>query len=192
VIGRLVVSFPPGGGGLSARQVDSLLRVMDESKMAPGRVGPGAPGRNIVPSVRRGSVQWLGVDEVGERIFSHLYSLAVVANRERGWKFHLNGITPALQATRYDGAGLEHYSWHMDWGPGPTKERKIGVVAHLSSEDSYSGGMLQLTNGSSPVNAIQAPGTVTVFPSFLMHRVTPVTSGVRLGVVAWVLGPSFR
>jgi PKHD-type hydroxylase len=118
--------------------------------------------------------------------------LAAVANREREWNYTLTGIAPRLQGTCYEGDGRQHYSWHMDWGPGPIRFRKIGVVAHLSDESDFEGGKLQLTNGSTPVNAIQAPGTVTVFSSFVLHRVTRVTAGVRYAVVAWILGPPFK
>jgi PKHD-type hydroxylase len=31
-----------------------------------------------------------------------------------------------------------------------------------------------------------------VFPSFRLHRVTPVTSGVRKTLVVWSTGPAFR
>jgi PKHD-type hydroxylase len=191
MIERLVASFPPDHGGLTTGQVNVLTSVMDESRMAQGRIGPDS-SRNVASAIRSGSVQWLGVDEVGEHIYSHLFTLAVVANRERGWNFELEGITPFLQGTRYAAEGREHYSWHMDWAPGRTRMRKVTVVVHLTDGDDYEGGALEMTNGAPPVEAVQRAGTCTVFPSFLLHRVTPVTAGTRLGVVAWALGPSFR
>lgn len=33
---------------------------------------------------------------------------------------------------------------------------------------------------------------VTFFPSYVMHRVKPVTEGVRYSLVCWVSGPSFK
>jgi predicted 2-oxoglutarate/Fe(II)-dependent dioxygenase YbiX len=35
-------------------------------------------------------------------------------------------------------------------------------------------------------------GSVLAFPSFLYHRVTPVTGGVRRALVAWIAGPRLR
>jgi len=191
MIETLVASFPPGRGGLTTDQVTRLCAVMDADRMAQGRVGPDSSG-TVVSTIRSGAVQWLGVDAVGEAIYSHLFTLAVVANRERGWNFDLEGITPFLQGTRYAAEGREHYSWHMDWAPGRTRLRKVTVVVHLTDSDEYEGGALQVTDGSRPVEAVQRGGTCTVFPSFLLHRVTPVTAGTRLGAVAWALGPSFR
>jgi len=191
MIANLVASFPPGQGGLSPSQVDNLIGAFDTVKMSQGRIG--TPGKRTVNNaVRSGQVQWIGADEVGDQIFSHLFTLGVVANRERKWDFELRGITRFLQGTCYDAGRQEHYSWHMDWGVGGNQRRKIGIVAHLSEQSTFEGGSLQLANGSVPVEANQVAGTVTVFPGFLMHRVTPVTKGTRLGMVAWILGPPFR
>jgi hypothetical protein len=30
------------------------------------------------------------------------------------------------------------------------------------------------------------------FPSYMVHRVTPITSGTRKAIVAWVTGPGFK
>jgi PKHD-type hydroxylase len=188
---NMAASFPPGGGGLSPSQVKELLNSIDSEKMIQGRISPGST-RQVVPAVRSGTVQWLMPDEVGEEIFAHLYTLAVVANRERNWNFDIAGPAAALQATQYSAEGRQHYTWHMDWGVGPTRGRKIAAVAHLSDESDYEGGILQLANGPNAFKAHQLSGTVTVFPAFAMHRVTPVTRGVRRAVVAWILGPSFR
>lgn len=191
MISRLAASFPPGNGGLSAEQVSRLVAAIDEPRMSQGTIGPES-NRGVHSAIRSGGVQWLGVDAVGEAIYSHLFTLAVVANRERGWNFELEGITAMLQATRYAASGRDHYSWHMDWGAGQTQMRKIAIVVHLTDGRDYEGGALELTNGSTPVAARQQSGTCTVFPSFVLHRVTPVTRGTRLGLVAWALGPSFR
>ena len=194
MIRQLVVSFPPGNGGLDPEEVSQLLEVMTDEKMAQGGLGhlKGAGTKSLDTRIRSGRVQWIMRDEIGLPIYSHLFTLASVANRERQWNLDIEGIAHALQGVRYAAEGEEHYDWHMDWGGGKMKFRKITLVAHLAEEGSFEGGSLQVTNGSYPVAAIQKAGTVTVFPSFLMHRVTPVTAGLRSAVVAWVLGPSLR
>jgi PKHD-type hydroxylase len=35
-------------------------------------------------------------------------------------------------------------------------------------------------------------GTLVVFPSFIWHRVTPVTFGTRYSLVMWSLGKPYR
>jgi PKHD-type hydroxylase len=188
---RLVVSFPPDNGGLSRDEVDQILAAMDDDKLQQGRITT-KDGKNLNAGIRSGRVQWITHKEVDESIFSHLYTLACVANRERDWNFEVQGIARAIQAVRYWGDREEHYDWHTDWGGGNSRNRKITVVAHLSEQDEFTGGLLQVTNSSNPLAAVQSAGTVTVFPTFLLHRVTPVTSGCRSAGVCWVLGPSFR
>ena len=34
-------------------------------------------------------------------------------------------------------------------------------------------------------------GTIIVFPSMLLHKVTPVTKGIRHSLVQWFSGPDF-
>lgn len=188
---QMVVSFPPGSGGLSPEEVAAILAAMDEGLMQQGRItAPGARGINT--EIRSGRVQWIPHTTIGEAIFSHLFTLAVVASEERGWNFELAGIAHALQGVRYSSDGGQHYDWHVDWGTGNATYRKVTVVAHLSGTDEFTGGHLQVATSSRPVDAYQEAGTVTIFPTFMLHRVTPVTSGCRSAAVAWVLGPSFR
>jgi PKHD-type hydroxylase len=190
VVGMFVASFPPGQGGLSPDEVAELRGALDDSRMARGRIGD--PSRqNTDTAIRSGAVQWIANTSVSPSLLSHLFTLASVANRDRGWNFTLEGLTPFLQATSYSGDATEHYDWHMDWGAGGMAYRKISVVVHLSDPADFEGGSLQLTIGTKPVDAVQLAGSVTVFPSFILHRVTPVTRGRRLGAVAWVLGQPF-
>jgi len=42
------------------------------------------------------------------------------------------------------------------------------------------------------VKEILPKGTVVVFPSFLWHRVKPVTKGTRYSLVMWNLGEAFK
>jgi PKHD-type hydroxylase len=49
-----------------------------------------------------------------------------------------------------------------------------------------------LEAGAGPTCAHRARGTLVAFPSYLLHRVTPITSGTRKSLVAWVSGPVFR
>jgi PKHD-type hydroxylase len=62
----------------------------------------------------------------------------------------------------------------------------------LSDPADYDGGELEFMMHRSVVQAERAQGTVVLFPSFLQHRVRPVTRGVRRSLVFWVHGPPFR
>ena len=77
--------------------------------------------------------------------------------------------------------------------------RKISVTASLCDGKEYEGGDLELdlrnTKDSSP-NVIvseyaRKKGAITVFPSFIWHRVTPVIKGTRYSLVVWNCGKPF-
>ena len=103
-------------------------------------------------------------------------------------RFELLGLVDALQYTTYGAS--QHFDWHTDIGSGDTCVRKLSMTIQLSDGSEYQGGDLEFVEvGAGPQRAL---GTVTVFPSFLGHRVSPVTSGIRRSLVAWACGPSFR
>ena len=99
----------------------------------------------------------------------------------------------------------QHYTWHQDSWNKPYDRpknfehgliRKLSVTLSLADGNSYEGGDLEFdmrNNGDSTSN-IQRPeivrnkGTIVVFPSFVWHRVTPVTKGTRYSLVVWNLG----
>ena len=69
---------------------------------------------------------------------------------------------------------------------------------NLSDPADYEGGELLMkdTSGNKIQNRelagqLEQQGTVVVFPSYILHAVRPVTSGVKHYLVTWVLGPPF-
>jgi len=62
----------------------------------------------------------------------------------------------------------------------------------LFLNDDFEGGKLYLKNGPEKIYPPQSAGTVLAFPSFILHGVEPVTSGVRRSIVTWLVGPTFK
>lgn len=112
-----------------------------------------------------------------------------VANNEANWNFDIRGVED-IQIGHYGVGG--HYRFHQDFVPpfSPTI-RKISAVLILSEPDTYEGGVLELKGLQEPLPKLPQ-GSIVVFPSFVEHRVTPVTSGTRYTAVCWAVGPSFR
>jgi PKHD-type hydroxylase len=69
---------------------------------------------------------------------------------------------------------------------------QMSVTIQLSDPSDYEGGDMEFLCGPEIVTAAKPIGTAIVFPSYIMHRVTPVTRGLRRSVVAWVSGPPYR
>jgi PKHD-type hydroxylase len=145
--------------------------------------------------VRRSTIKWMNPSSENQWIYERLMTLTAEANQSI-WGFDLNHIRDAIQYTEYH-AGKdesEHgkYDWHMDLGPFPFNHRKVSITVQLSDPDDYEGGDLEIWDGKSNIKLPRFKGATCLFPSYLMHRVTPVTKGVRKSLVLWVGGSSFR
>ncbi len=123
-------------------------------------------------------------------LYDKLIDLSVRANKDL-WNFDLNSINESIQYTKYLGGG-GHFGWHLDVGPGMTSKRKLSIVVQLSDPVEYEGGTLQVMKGSNPQDLPKDRGSVILFPSYILHRVTPVISGTRKSLVLWVGGNHFR
>lgn len=89
----------------------------------------------------------------------------------------------------YESSVVDHFRPHRDAGT-DFATRKLSCIVQLSDPSDYRGGSLVFPEEHGIADRTQ--GTLTVFPSFLVHEVTPVVSGERHTIVAWVHGPSFR
>jgi PKHD-type hydroxylase len=100
----------------------------------------------------------------------------------------------SLQFTEYTAEQAGHYDWHEDlsWTAAVEFQRKLSMVIQLSDPTTYEGGNLELKEDQPDQTRLRRQGTVIIFPSFLEHRVTPVTAGVRHSLVTWINGPCFK
>jgi len=81
----------------------------------------------------------------------------------------------------------------MDIGFNDLSQRKVSITVQLSDNTEYEGGNLQLwPGGNYPLEAPRGKGNVVIFPSFMMHRIAPVTRGTRKSFVLWLGGGHYR
>lgn len=139
--------------------------------------------------IRKSRIKWLPHDGIWEWVIDRLVGQVEEANKI--WDFDLSCIIDKIQYTEYQGNG-GHYDWHVDIGPGNISHRKISIVVQLSEPSEYDGGVLQIKNGTFENDVPLGKGNVVVFPSFLLHRVTPLTGGNRKSLVLWVGGSHYR
>lgn len=154
-------------------------------------------------SLRKSDVVWMD----GAWIYKEIHPYIETANAEAGWNFDWD-FSEACQFTIYE--KNQYYGWHYDSAPEPYddpnnlnrhgKIRKLSVTISLSDESDYEGGDFEFDfrnndgekNQSSVCKEIRPKGSIVVFPSFVRHRVKPVTSGTRYSLVIWNLGKPFR
>jgi PKHD-type hydroxylase len=119
-----------------------------------------------------------------------LRSYITVANKLAQWNYALTEVE-RIQISRYVDGG--HYSYHKDTELPDNQKitRKLSAVLFLSEPKDYEGGIFEFQDLEGQFDK-QTQGSIIVFPSYVKHRVTPVTSGERYTAVAWALGPAFK
>lgn len=139
--------------------------------------------------VRKSKIKWITYDENSDWLYERIKDMVIEANGI--WEFDIHSIIDNIQYTEYYGGG-GHYGWHMDIGPAPINHRKISITIQLSNPDEYVGGDLELWTGVGQLSAPRSQGCAVLFPSYMLHRVTPVESGVRKSLVLWIGGGTYR
>jgi len=142
-------------------------------------------------NLRRADLVW--TDDIPELAWVMDRLIDVVREANRRFDFALDAMAESPQVARYGAERAGHFDWHADIGDGPVAaRRKLTVVVQLSAPEDYEGGALEIQPSAHVVSADRAQGAAVAFPSFLLHRVTPVTQGERHSLTIWAHGPAFR
>lgn len=137
-------------------------------------------------------VAWLVREPDSAWLFARLEQLVQRLNSQY-YKYELYPeLRERLQYTIYESAAGGHYDWHVDHGAQMPDARKLSISLQLSAPTDYQGCDLELQFGDGVLTAPRGLGTVVAFSSYVLHRVSPITSGVRKSLVAWVSGPEFK
>ena len=128
--------------------------------------------------VVRGTADW---------VFKKLESALIQLNNQQ-YEFEVHGFFEGAQIYEYPPGG--YLDWHMDIAKGYMSMRKLSMSVQLTDGNEYEGGNLEFAdfNEVGP----RGIGDLIVFPAFLRHRVSALTSGTRRCWVSWVHGPPFR
>tara|TARA_B100000927_G_scaffold197002_1_gene159119 strand:+ start:286 stop:891 length:606 start_codon:yes stop_codon:yes gene_type:complete len=127
----------------------------------------------------------------------------IIEYANKSWGFNLSN-NEDVQFTEYEPNG--HYNWHNDSTKNPMNlknmHRKLSMVVQLSKPENYEGGDLKFNlrgldgkdndNIMSPPPEFKQQGSIVIFPSFLWHKVEPITSGKRYSLVMWALGGNWK
>ena len=143
-------------------------------------------------NIRRSQVAWLQANSETEWIWRKIANVVAEVNRTF-FKFDLTGCYEPIQLSIYTDTDKGCYGWHIDASPYSNKvPRKLSMSLLLSDPSEFEGGELQVML-SKDVKVLEAKkGRAWFFPSYVLHRVTPVTKGIRRSLVLWVGGPEFK
>jgi len=176
-------------GGFTEQELNWLQEQAQKAEQQ-AQVGGGVE-QEALKKIRRSQLSWLNKTQDTAWVFEKLGHIASSLNAQY-YRFDLTGFGEPIQLTNYDQSEQGMYGWHVDYGGRINISRKLSLVLQLTDPSQYEGGNLQVTTGGQPQTVRKQRGLVAAFPSYVLHQVTPVTSGSRQSLVAWVSGPPFK
>ena len=134
--------------------------------------------------------------------------------KKDGYGFHIVGLAEPPNMMRYQAPNIDKhgkpgkYDWHVDLGPGAIPSMRKLSYSILLNPGEYEGGEFVSKIGRQDVvfeNTGDSPdshdmmhhldndltGTMILFPSYMLHRISEVTKGTRYSLVGWAHGNSF-
>ena len=195
---------------LSSRLCDHIISYSKNLESVKGITGQEGQDRNIklkplskkeeknLLKTRDSSIVWMN----DNWIYKEIHPYVEQANKLAGWNFQWD-YSESIQFTKYSKG--QFYDWHIDSLDEVIKNkdinhdgknRKLSVTCNLSDEKDYGGGELQfchIKKGKIKINTLKmGKGSIIVFPSYVWHRVKPITRGNRYSLVVWTLGQPFK
>jgi len=173
---------------LSKESVNQIIDICSEYELEDGITGVGKT------EVRDSLISWVS----DQRLFDMINPYILKANQTSSWNFDLV-TNEHCQYTIYNES--QHFGWHNDTID-PNQDgliRKLSMTVQLTDPSEYEGGEFWIkylqNDGDEYIEKLdftKGLGTIIVFPSYVWHKVTPVTRGTRKSLVCWTLGYPFK
>ena len=179
-------------------ELKKIIEISNEISLVDGEVGDGTIG------LRVSKINHQTLNENNKWIFDRLNQLIMHCN----WEFFNSDLTgyEFYQYAEYHAEDVGHYDYHVDivFGDGNLQGSTLGFETRKLSMSlllnepgvDFDGGEFYVkvsgSDGEVPPQIEFKSGTAILFPSWLMHRVAPVTKGIRKSLTIWVTGPKFR
>ena len=192
------------------KEHDPQMAITGGSDDERNRKADGTLKKSVIKNIqkkRKSDIVWMNDRWIYKEIHPYIHE----ANKKAGWNFEWD-FSESCQFTKY-GVG-QYYGWHTDsWTKVYNKPnepnthgkiRKLSVTISLNDPDEYDGGNLEFDfrndidfdrnrkHKAKACTEIRPRGSIIVFPSFVWHRVAPVTRGTRYSLVIWNLGKPFK
>ena len=149
---------------------------------------------------RKSDLVWLNDAWIYKEVIPYVKK----ANINAGWNFEWDE-SEHFQFTKYK--LNQFYDWHCDSFHKINEKgkiRKLSVTCQLSDQTEYKGGELEFDfrnydphmrdelHHVQQAQNVLTKGSIIIFPSFVWHRVKPVTKGTRYSLVLWNLGKPYK
>lgn len=183
------VPFVTFDGAFTPEEIEEIKQLGESLPITKSILGD--MDREDFSEIRTSENSWIELTDKTAWIYERLATVAKNINRDF-YNFDLYGFVENMQYTVYNGENNGHYTWHVDHYDQTPVPRKLTLVIQLSDPSEYEGGNLEVLTKAEEEVVDKKLGLVCAFPTWTLHRVSPVTSGVRKTLVVWVAGPNFK
>ena len=190
---------------LTHEKCDELIeQITTTEEVVTGGVGGECGEAAIIPEIRV-TEEWYLFDQPDNRLRpdkcnkdwkwlqDKIHQVVKIVN-QGVFHFDIEGADDELKLIKYHQGGF--YGWHTDFNAGSCSNRKLVAIVQLTDPSEYEGGDVQFgiqdkdTKEWYSMNKLK--GSLTLFPAFLCHNVTPVTKGKRYVIQELFVGDHFR
>ncbi len=170
---------------LSKEECEKIINIAKNKGLIKGSIKKG-----YVKDVRDSKISWLNPSDDMDWVFRKVTDITLHLN-EKYFNFDIFGLNEGFQFTNYK-APSGKYGKHIDRAIN-SPVRKLSISIQLTNPKEYEGGELYLYDGGEKGTLMdKSQGSLIMFPSYVLHEVTPVTKGERNSLVTWVTGKQFR
>ena len=168
---------------ISKEKISKILNIANKIPLSNASI---FSSYGAMQNIRRSKICWLS----DKWIKMLLWEYVLKANKAFQIDIENNS---EMQFIEYRHNEKGHYDWHHDvnWNGQDGLDRKLSISIQLSDKTDYLGGDFEFEEINSSMD-FKGIGTIIIFPSYLRHRVTKVTSGTRRSLVAWFYGPNWK
>lgn len=178
--------------GFTSSELDEIDAMFEKNKGKEFKAYVGSTNKKYDGATRETDISFEYFNPDSEWMYHKIVKIVKTLNTQY-YNFDIRSAEPTQFGT-YKASNGGHFDWHMDAQTDivTNNMRKLSIILFMSDPTTYEGGKFQIFVGSKEVDIDTRRGMLLMFPSYLVHRVTPITKGIRRTVVTWCSGPLFK
>jgi len=197
--GNVLVPYAYAEGVFNQKELAAILQMTKSMELKTGTIAQRENNKlstSVNQEVRTSKTAFFSLDSLNKWIFERLDEVLLAMNSQY-YQMDVWGYDE-IQYSEYREEDSGEYRWHMDTNFSSENTEPTGGMRKLSMSlllnDDFEGGKFQmnLSSEKTPQTIEMVAGTLILFPSFILHQITPVTKNVRKSLVLWLLGNKFK
>jgi len=196
--GNVLVPYAYAEAVFSQQELAAILQMTKSMELKTGTVAQRENSKlstSVNQEIRTSKTAFFSLNSSNRWIFEKLDEVLLAMNSEY-FQMNVWGYDE-IQYSEYREEDSGEYRWHMDTNLSSENIEPNGGMRKLSMSlllnDDFEGGKFQmnLSSEKKPQTIEMAAGTLILFPSFMLHQITPVTKHIRKSLVLWLVGNKF-